>query len=85
MPRGLDKQSKRAPASASDPPTYRDWNLDAADVQTLKRLLNLEPGGYSAGLIAARSELRRIDERVFRHHMSRRECPASDARAIRGL
>lgn len=42
--------------------------------QTPKRLLTLEPGGYSPALIGARAELRRIDERLFQHYMSQREC-----------
>jgi hypothetical protein len=55
------------PAGDSDAPP-------AIAFQTLKRLLTLEPGGYSPALIGARAELRRIDERLFQHYMSQREC-----------
>ncbi len=53
-------------------------DLDAPPARafrTLKRLLTLEPAGYGPALIGARAELRRVDERLFRHYMSRRECP----------
>jgi hypothetical protein len=58
------------PAAAAD--------LDAPPArafQILKRRLTLEPVGYSLALIGARTDLRRIDERLFGHYMSRRECP----------
>jgi hypothetical protein len=42
-------------------------------LETLRRLLTLEPSGYSGPLIAARTELQAIDARLFRHYMSRRE------------
>lgn len=39
----------------------------------MRVLLDLERSGYGAALISARTELRRIDTRLFEHYMSRRE------------
>ena len=55
------------PVTAGDPDA-----LPARAFQTMRRLLALEPGGYSSALIDARAELRHIDERLLRHYMSRR-------------
>jgi hypothetical protein len=41
--------------------------------RAIRVLLVLERGGYGASLISARTELRRIDIRLFEHYMSRRE------------
>lgn len=40
--------------------------------QVIRRLHALEPFGHGPALISARAELRRIDEQIFRHYMSRR-------------
>jgi hypothetical protein len=41
--------------------------------RAMRVLLVLERNGYAAPLVAARTELRRIDTRLFEHYMSRRE------------
>lgn len=41
--------------------------------EALKLVVSAEPGGYGAALMSARAELRRIDARLFRHYMNRRE------------
>ena len=63
------------PATRVDEPVAVG-NPDASPVsafQATKLLLTLESGGHGADLISARAELRRIDARLFRHYMSRRE------------
>lgn len=47
--------------------------LPARAFQAMKLLLALEPGGHGAALVSARAELRRIDARLFRYYMSRRD------------
>ena len=39
--------------------------------QVIRQLHALEPLGHGPALISARAELRRIDEQIFRHYMSR--------------
>jgi hypothetical protein len=39
----------------------------------MKKLLTLERSGYGDPLIGAREELKRIDARLFKHYMTRRE------------
>jgi len=63
------------PATRIDEPVAVG-NPEASPVrafQTTKLLLTLESGGYGAALISARTELQRIDARLFRHYMSCRE------------
>ncbi|TLY57299.1 MAG: hypothetical protein E6K52_14755 [Gammaproteobacteria bacterium] len=68
------------PATRIDEPlAVRDPDAPPAQAFKLTQLLlALEPGGYGAALIAARAELRRIDARLFRHYMSRRESREED-------
>ena len=41
--------------------------------EAVKLVAAAEPGGYGAALMSARAQLRRIDARLFRHYMNRRE------------
>ena len=52
--------------------TLGDLDSSAARAfQVIRRLHALEPFGHGPALISARAELRRIDEQIFRHYMSR--------------
>ncbi|HYX46598.1 MAG TPA: hypothetical protein VE820_07240, partial [Sphingomicrobium sp.] len=49
-------------------------DLDSSPVrafQVIRRLQALDPFGHGPALISTRAELRRIDEQMFRHYMSR--------------